>query len=177
MKTVLAIVGAAAVTGVLLGLSQPEAKPKPVGPIVLESKSALEPLAFLKGTWSGKTGDDWVEETWSAAHADSIIGMFRWQVGGKQTSMWELLSIKDEGGKPVLRLRHFDAKFDPWKSEAAGVEAMSATEVSAGRVLFTADKGGLKSVEYKSPRPDTLEVTVTFREAGRDPIELDLRRQ
>jgi hypothetical protein len=171
------LLAAAAAGCVLLGLTQPEPRPKPVGPIVLEAKSALESLSFLKGSWSGKSGNDWVEETWSAAHGDSIIGMFRWQVDGKQTSMWELLSITDEGGKPVLRLRHFDSKFEPWKSETGPVEPMPAAELSPGRALFSAERGGLKSVEYKSPKPDVLEITVTFRDAGREPLELDLRRQ
>jgi hypothetical protein len=181
MKSVMAIVVAAAVGAAMLGFGQPGTKPmpsgpKPMGPLVMEPKG-LNTLAFLRGTWSGKVGEDWVEETWSGANGDSVIGMFRWQVAGKQTTMWELLSIKDEGGKPVLRLRHFDAKFEPWKNEAGAVEGMSAKEMTEKRVLFVAEAGALKSVEYKSPRADVLEVTVTFREEGRAAIEMDLRRQ
>ena len=180
MKALLAV---AAVGAMLVGIGigggwgQPEPKAKPEGAVVTEGKG-LDKLAFLKGTWSGKVGDDWVEETWSAPHGDSIIGMFRWQSGGK-TTMWEMLSIKEEEGKAVLRLRHFDGKFDPWKNEMGPVEAMPASEVSAGRALFVGapdGKGGLKNVEYKV-QGDTLEITVRFRDETRAALEFDLKRQ
>jgi len=170
---------ALALVGVLIGLGQPETKPKMIGPMMIEPKG-LNALTFLRGAWSGKMGEDVVEETWSGAQGDSIIGMFRWQAGGKQTTMWELLSIKEEEGKPVLRLRHFDAKFEPWKNELGPVDAMPATEVSTKRVLFVAPpdgKGGLKSVEYKSPKADVLEITVSFKDADRAALEFDLKRQ
>lgn len=164
---------------VLVGLGQPETKQKPVGSIVMQEKG-LGTLAFLKGTWTGTMGEDYVEETWSAAHGDSIIGMFRWQVGGKQTTMWEMLSIQEEDGKPVLRLRHFDAKFEPWQAEAAGIDPLPAAELSANRVLFAADaggKGGLKSVEYKSLKPGVLAITVSFRDAAREALEFELKKE
>lgn len=171
-----AIVAAAGLGLVMLGLAQPEAKPKAVGPLIMEpSGKGLESLAFLKGTWSGTMEGDRVEETWSAPHGDSIIGMFRWQAGGK-TTMWEMLSIKEESGKAVLRLRHFDARFDPWKGETGSVEAMPASETYANRVLFAAEKGGLKSVEYKSPAKDVLHVSVKFRDEGRPALEFELKR-
>ena len=182
MKSVFAIVAAAAALVMLLsagGLGQPETKPAGSAPAPApKAGGGLDSLAFLKGTWSGKMGEDWVEETWSAAHGDSIIGMFRWQVAGSgQTTMWEMLAIKQEAGKPVLRLRHFDAKFEPWKSESGSVEPMPAAEMSATRVLFVAEKGGLKSVEYKSPKADVLAVTVSFRDESRPALEFELKKQ
>lgn len=173
-----------AAAGLMLGVAQPESKPKsgaqvPAPAAQIGVKAELTSLAFLKGTWSGKMGEDWVEETWSTAHGDSIIGMFRWQGGGKVTTMWELLAIKDEGGVPTLRLRHFDQGFNAWPSESKEVERLPASVVEANRVVFSAaleGTAGIKSVEYKCPSADVLEITVSFRDEGRAALEFDLKK-
>lgn len=70
--------------------------------------------------------------------------------------------------------------FEPWKAETGPVDAMPASEVTKNRVLFAAgadSKGGLKSVEYKSPSAGVLEITVKFKEEGRAALEFDLKKQ
>lgn len=138
----------------------------------------LAALAFLKGTWSGTMNGDPVEETWSAPIGDTIIGMFRWQHDGA-TTMYELLAIKNEPEGPTLRLRHFDAKFDPWKNELAGVAPMRAAELSEHRVLFKSETevGGLASCEYHRTNPDTLGITVSFKDTKRPALKFELKKQ
>lgn len=141
--------------------------------------TGLARLAFLRGVWQGKMGDDAVEETWSEPSGGSIMGMFRWQSGGK-TTMYELLSITDEGGEPVLRLRHFGADFSPWKGECDGVAAMRATDIGPAHVEFTSDAaspGGLAACRYECPSADVLKIRVSFKAAERPPLEFDLARR
>lgn len=180
MKKTFAIVAILAFWPGTVGTGQPDREEVVLAQANPGIKADLNSLGFLKGTWTGKVGSDWVEETWSAPHGDGIIGMFRWQVGGKTTTLWELLSIKDEGGVPVLRLRHFDQKLNPWPSEAGEVERMPAAEVTPNRVLFAAaieGIAGLKSVEYKCTSQDVLEITITYRDAARPPLKFELKRE
>lgn len=182
-RLILRVVGALVVGAVGVSAFQPPAQS--TTPAARDNAAPAKPdptklatLAFLKGTWGGTMNGDPVEETWSAPSADTIIGMFRWQHDGA-TTMYELLAIKNEPEGPTLRLRHFDAKFEPWKNEAAGVAAMRAAEVSENRVLFKneSDVGGLASCEYHRTNPDTLAITVSFKDAKREPLKFELKKQ
>lgn len=142
-----------------------------------DTRPAVKQLAFLKGTWSGTMEGDPVEETWSAPAGDTMIGMFYWQHEGK-TTMSEMLSVKAEGDDAVLRLRHFDSKFDPWKGECDGVAGLKATTVESSRVVFTnqTEVGGLASCEYHCTDKETLKVTVSFKDAKREPLKFELKK-
>ncbi len=141
------------------------------------TREAVKRLAFLKGTWSGTMEGDPVEETWSAPSGDMMIGMFYWQHEGK-TTMSEMLSVKAEGDDAVLRLRHFDSKFDPWKGECDGVAGLKATTVESSRVVFTnqTEVGGLASCEYDCTSADTLKVTVSFKDGKRPALNFELKK-
>lgn len=176
---VMSVVVAAVITGVLGGWAvqpQPKADPKPAAEVSKAADSVAK-LAFLAGTWAGEMSGDPVEETWSVPAADSIIGMFRWMSKGK-TTLWEALSIRDEDGKAVLRLRHFDAKFDPWKGECDGVAALKATTVEASKVVFTNDSatGGLKACEYEV-KEGKLHIAVVFKDEKRETLKFVLSRK
>lgn len=180
MKHVLiSAVVASVIAGVLGGWAvqaQPKAEPKPPAEMSKTAESVAK-LAFLAGTWAGEVGGDPVEETWSAPAGDSIIGMFRWMSKGK-TTLWEALSIRDEDGKAVLRLRHFDAKFDPWKGECDGVAALKATTVEASKVVFTNDSatGGLKACEYEI-KEGKLHIAVVFKDEKRETLKFVLSKK
>lgn len=151
--------------------SQLSTSPAKAGP-----SDAVTKLAFLAGTWSGEMNGDPVEETWSVPMGDSIIGMFRWQSKGK-TTLWEMLSIKDESGTATLRLRHFDAKFEPWKGECEAVAALKATTVEAAKVVFTNEStvGGVKVCEYEV-KEGKLYVAVTFIDDKRETLRFQLNK-
>lgn len=161
------------------GLAPQPAATQPAAPAA-RPEAAVAPqvasLAFLTGTWRGEMQGDPVEETWSAPSGDSIIGMFRWQSEGA-TTMWELLSIKVEGGAAVLRLRHFGPDFTPWKGECDGVAAMKATTVEKAKVVFTnaGETGGLSACEYEVVG-DTLKIGVLFKDASRPALRFELAR-
>lgn len=160
--------------GLGLGLGMQPAEPKVEAAAAVSREVAA--LAFLEGTWRGEMEGDAVEEVWSAPSGDSIIGMFRWQSGGK-TTMWELLSVRSEGGAAVLRLRHFGPGLEPWKGECEGVAGMKATEVEKSRVVFTnaGEAGDLAACEYAS-EGDVLGITVRFKDEAREALKFSLKR-
>ncbi|HRJ50408.1 MAG: hypothetical protein KF787_13295 [Phycisphaeraceae bacterium] len=143
---------------------------------VTNADESLQRLAWLRGTWVGNVNADRVEETWSAPAHDSIIGMFRWQSGGR-TTLYELLSIKAEEGVPILRLRHFDSVFEPWKSELGGVASLPLAESGDARALFrnTSDVGGIASCEYSLDDGGSLNIAVNFKDPQRPALSFSLR--
>ncbi len=173
------LVAIAATAGLFQPSSAPSSAGKPAAATApAKGEKTVASLGFLTGTWTGKMGEDLVDETWSAPSGDSIIGMFRWQAGGKETTMWELLAITKEADGPTLRLRHFGKDLTPWKNEAEGIAAMPATTIEASRVVFTSkgEVGGLSSVEYVCPTPGLLKIVVTFKDPKREALRFELAR-
>jgi len=155
----------------------PAASPAvPPAPTPIAAPDPLSTLAFLTGTWRGTVGQDHVEEIWSAPSGDSIVGTFRWVSAGK-TTLYELLSIKAEGEDAVLRLRHFNAKFEPWKGECDGVAALKAIAIEPTKVIFenATQAGGIAGVDYRTEN-NTLFITVRFADANHPALEFELHK-
>ncbi|MBL8877188.1 MAG: hypothetical protein JNM86_15450 [Phycisphaerae bacterium] len=93
----------------------PEAAAAPTGvpAVVTEAE-------FLAGRWQGAMGknkDSFVEETWSAPHGRNVIGMFRWNKPDGTSTVQELLTITEEQGTLLLRLRHQSASGVAWEEK------------------------------------------------------------
>ena len=151
------IVAMGAVVGVLMigtawGLGQPEQEtraPVPPSPPMEQAPAPAEPVArrsladvaFFEGRWVGKVGDNVVEEQWSGARGTSMMGMFRWLVADGSPYMFELMTMTQEEGGVVLRLRHFGAGLEA-KEEKDKPMVMRLGEAEAGkRAVFVAEPG------------------------------------
>jgi hypothetical protein len=160
---------------------------------------------FLAGQWIGQSDGALIEEHWSQPSGDHMMGMFRWCGPHGVASLFEILTIRREGERVVLRLRHFSAELAPWASEAGGDggggggggaprlvldRARSHCRYEPGtqdravfegeaRAVFVSENGSagqLASVTYHV-RGRKLEVTIEFVEAaGRAPLVLNLER-
>lgn len=167
MKTVIACLAAGWLAAV-----QPDASPRPARP---PDAPTLDTLVFLAGAWAGELDGGHVEEHWTAPQGGNITGMFRWVNADGSVALLELLTIAKEDRGLVLRLRHFDDKLTPWKSETAPTTATLA-ECSATRATFRGEPGkALGGVTYERAG-DGLRITVSFAD-GREPLQFALRRQ
>jgi catechol 2,3-dioxygenase-like lactoylglutathione lyase family enzyme len=91
-------------------------------------------LSWMNGTWVRHDNDgQHLEETWSTPDSGAMVGMFRWNRGGKPF-MCELMSIAAEGEKVVFRLRHFDIALKPWEKETPLTYPMS--KVGPNEIAF-----------------------------------------
>lgn len=80
----------------------------------------LGDLRFMAGTWGMFDKDHYSEEFWSAPSGTCMMGAFRIVQPDGAVALYELISIAAESGGVFMRLRHFDDKLMPWKTEAAG---------------------------------------------------------
>lgn len=168
----LAACGLAAWAGV-----QPSGAAPSATPAAAALGHALADCAFLAGAWKGSIGEDRAEEHWSAPDGASILGMFRWINADGTPSMFEVLTITEEEGSVLLRLRHFDAKLQPWASETVPT-TLKLAEASAGKVVFRAveSEKKLAAVTYHCPTPDELRILVQFPGEGREPLNFTMKR-
>ena len=78
--------------------------------------ASIEDLAWIAGTWKSSSAPGELCEVWSAPQGNSMMGMFKWSRQGK-ASMYEFMTIQQDGEEINFRLRHFDPKLTPWEKE------------------------------------------------------------
>jgi hypothetical protein len=134
----------------------------------------LEELAWLEGHWRDDSGGSLSEEIWTAPSGDSVMGMWRWAQDGK-VRIFELLAIKAEEGKLVLRFRHFDPKFVA-REEKDRPLAWPIVRSGPREAVFEGPEAsgqGTARLTYRRPDEDTL---VVILEKGGKPQEFRYRR-
>ncbi|MBX3390661.1 MAG: hypothetical protein KF691_14535 [Phycisphaeraceae bacterium] len=150
--------------------------------------ATLADASFLKGCWQGSMGaDSFVEETWSEPNGRNCIGMFRWNKPDGNASVFELLTIQEENGTLLLRLRHHSAQGVAWEEkEKPMVFALAEKTPTMLRFDAFRDAGDVARCRY-SERDGKLNIDVEFAaptpaavEAGkkqRKPLNFELSRK
>jgi len=130
-------------------------------PAPAPSRAVLSDLSWMAGRWIDDSGGNLSEEIWTAPEGDSMMGMWRYVVGGK-TRIYELLTITIEPTGIVMRLRHFDPRLvgreDKDKSVELRLVAWTPGEVSFEGPALGAP--GLVRLTYRQPTDDTLLTTL-----------------
>jgi hypothetical protein len=128
--------------------------------------SRLADLSWLEGHWRDESRGSLSEEIWTAPAGDSLMGMWRWAQDGK-AQVFELLAIKAEDGKLVLRFRHFDPK-------------LAAREEKDRPLVWPLIRSGPREAVFEGPeasgqgtarltyrRPDEGTLVVVLEKAGK----------
>ena len=76
----------------------------------------LADLAWLEGRWAGSGFEAKVEEIWTAVDGQSLLGMFRLVKDG-QPRVYEIITIVEEEGSLVMRLKHFTGALKGWEEK------------------------------------------------------------
>lgn len=178
---------------VMVGASEPSAatpSPPAEAPSAAEIEATLADAAFLAGRWQGTMGsnqESFVEETWSEPNGRNCIGMFRWNKPDGNATVFELLTIQEENGTLLLRLRHHSATGAAWEDKDKPM-VFALAEKTPAMLRFDAlrDAGDVACCRY-SQRDGKLFIDVEFvaptpeaAEAGkkqRKPLNFELRRK
>lgn len=120
----------------------------------------LAKVAWLQGSWTATVNGDYLDEYWSPAHADSMIGMFRWSKKG-QLWMTEMQSIVTDGENIVLRIKHFDRSMVGWEEKDKAMTMPLIKQTDDESVFETDPKEAKK-------------VTLTYRKKGSDAMDIIL---
>jgi hypothetical protein len=135
--------------------------------------AALPEVAFLAGHWAEVSEKVVSEEIWTASSGDSMTGSWRYVADGKLQSL-ALLSIREEGGTPVLRIRHFDADLVPREEKALVLKLVDKGNRYARFEGSAAGSSGPVTLVYKRDG-DALSGTLT-RDGKSEEFRFRLRR-
>lgn len=83
--------------------------------------AGLSDVAWLAGRWVGEGLGATVEEAWLPAAAGAMAGVFR-VVGEDSVRFYELVTLVEEAGSLVLRLKHFGPDLVGWEGRDESVE-------------------------------------------------------
>jgi hypothetical protein len=135
---------------------------------------ALAQLAWIAGHWVDESDGALSEEIWTAPAGDSMIGMWRY-VGKGKLQIFEMLSITDEAGGPVFRLRHFDPRMVA-REEKDKPLALGLVSFKDGEAAFEGpgQPTGTMRLTYRRLAADRM--TVTLDRDGRTQL-FHLRRK
>lgn len=129
--------------------------------------AAVADLAWIAGRWTSVEEGVFSEETWAPPSGDSMVGMWRLAVGGR-VKVFELLTLVEEDGKVVLRLRHFDPR-SVAREEKESPLALPLVEKRKDVAVFEGlEGGGLLRLTY---RREGKRLTVSL-EKGAEPAQL-----
>jgi len=118
--------------------------------------ATLADMKWLAGHWVGEALGGVSEEIWSPPKAGSMMGMYRLVKDGKPV-FYELLTIVEEQGSLVLRLKHFHSDLKGWEDKDRTVE-FALVAVRDGVVQF-------EGMSFH-PQGDTLIVYLASGQTG-----------
>jgi hypothetical protein len=83
--------------------------------------ATIADMAWLAGHWSGEALGGLSEEIWSEPGAGSMMGMYRLIKDGKPV-FYELLTIVEQNGSLMLRLKHFNPDLTGWEEKQKTID-------------------------------------------------------
>ncbi|MGH9938484.1 MAG: DUF6265 family protein, partial [Blastocatellia bacterium] len=83
--------------------------------------ATIAEMAWLAGHWMGNALGGLTEEMWSPPRDGVMLGMFRLIKNGKPV-FYEILTLVEENGTIVIRLKHFHANLAGWEEKDKSVE-------------------------------------------------------
>lgn len=129
--------------------------------VLAASTPTLDDFAWLAGRWVDDSGGNLSEEIWNAPSGDAMQGMWRYVVDGK-ARIYEILTISNEDGGLVMRVRHFDPKLVAREEKAAPVVLKLVSSADRTAAFEGPEPNGstLIRLTYASPSEGALNVTL-----------------
>lgn len=79
-------------------------------------KAAIRDMAWLAGQWQGPAFGGTSQEFWSEPVGGSMLGMYR-SVKDNKAVFYELITIVEDAGSLLLKLKHFNPDLKGWEEK------------------------------------------------------------
>lgn len=83
--------------------------------------ATLADMSWMTGSWTGNALGGVTEEVWTAPSGGTMLGMFRLTKNSKPV-FYELVTLTEEGGSLIMRLKHFNPNMTGWEEKDKVVE-------------------------------------------------------
>ncbi|MCO6477744.1 MAG: hypothetical protein J5I94_14025 [Phaeodactylibacter sp.] len=96
--------------------------------------ASLADMGWIEGHWMGEAFGGITEEVWTPPLGGSMMCAFKLVVND-QVKFYELVTIAEENGSLILRLKHFHPGLEGWEEKDDVVE-FKLVKVAEGKVYF-----------------------------------------
>lgn len=117
--------------------------------------ATLDDIAWIQGHWRGEAFGGTAEEIWSPPLGPSMMCVFKHLVNGEVT-FYELVTISEEAGSLILRLKHFDPRLVGWE-EKGETQDFRLVKVTQDKVYF-------EGFTFERINPDEINIYVVIEE-------------
>lgn len=112
--------------------------------------ATIADMSWLAGHWKGEALGGVSEEIWSPPKDGMMMGMYRLIRNGKPV-FYELLTLVEENGSLIIRLKHFNADLTGWEEKDKTVD-----------FPFVAKSNGVIHFDGMAFRPDGDKAVTVF---------------
>lgn len=122
----------------------------------LRPPARIEDLSWIAGHWSGEALGGWSEEIWSEPVAGSMLGMYR-LIREERPVFYELMTLMEDKGSLVLRIKHFDPDLVGWEEKTETVDF--------NLVALSKDKAFFDGLTFQKSKKDELLIYLAFKQS------------
>ena len=97
-------------------------------------KANLSDIHWIQGHWRGVAFGGITEELWTPPLGNSMMCAFKLTVEN-EVKFYELVTIVEENGTLIMRLRHFDGKMIGWEAKDEPLD-FKLVQITDGKVYF-----------------------------------------
>jgi hypothetical protein len=117
----------------------------------------IDAVAWLAGHWQGEGLGGFNEEVWAPPQAGAMMGMYRLVREGR-TAFFEILTITEDAGGLVLRIKHFHPDLKGWEERDE--------VVTFPLVKLEPDAAYFDGLTFRRPAADRLDIYVVVGRGG-----------
>lgn len=126
----------------------------------------LHALHWMAGAWMGSIDGDPIEEHWSTAAGDTMMGMFRW-LKDQQVYLYEFIVISNSELGTTLQIKHFRPDLVGWEEKDSAItyffQSLEGQSVTFGNAKFGDES---RVLQYTLNEQGQLIVTLYSSENG-----------
>lgn len=111
----------AAATLIAPAIALADVEVRTLAPGAASPPAKIEDLAWLEGQWVGQGLGGETEETYSGPLGGTIVSYFRYVKDGKPV-FYELVTLVEQGGSVLMRLKHFHPDLKGWEEKDKTVD-------------------------------------------------------
>jgi hypothetical protein len=126
-------------------------------PGMTSPKATIADVSWMAGYWQGEIWGGQAEEIWSTPLAGSMMASFKFSAD-QQVKFYELITLFEQEGSLVLRLKHFSAELQGWEEKEAYME-FKLVKLGDNEVYF-------QGYTYRLVSPNELHVFVVIEDKG-----------
>ena len=124
--------------------------------------ASIDAVAWLPGRWTGEGLGSVAEESWLPPTSGAMVGVFR-LAGEDGVDFYEIVTIREEAGSLVLRLKHFGPDLVGWETREETVDFPL--------VATSDDTLWFDGLTLKRSGPDEMDVWVALGSDGSDQVQ------